>query len=1182
MANDPVTDPKTPETAPVANDPGSPADAISATAPTADGPTGSGGTSIAAGPAPQVLFTPDPAAAPTTTAPAAKPGEELIGSWLSSHLHRTDVPYAGLVLVLTFLLGSFAAFNADIWMQLATGRLLSEGKYEFGVDPFAYTTQASDSRPAVEWINHSWLFAWASYLLYTIDSSGATLIVLKAIFVVGLGLLLLSMRPKNRHGWAGTLLVLLALVVMSPRFELQPVIVSIGFLGVTMFILVRAGVFADTAEGEAKGEGEAARPGLLWVLPALFALWVNFDSFFMLGPLTVLLSLIGLLVAKGLGHKPAVCVGRLGAVLAIGVVACVANPHHYRAAIRMPPELGYLLLHTGDFWPESVVAGGRAYMDFQSVQKSFNRTLSPLTAAFLTESGNGKNVAGIGFFVLLVVVLASFYFCKPTRVSTLLTRLVPTALFAILALMIARLIPFFAVVGTAVALLNIQEYLARRETQDPAFTEEHNLWANMARLATGFLLFGLFFLAWPGWINDPVGVFDGQRRVAWAIHENASLRNAVKYLEKMHKEEKLDRCFNLTPDVASYGAWYAPGVTFFLDQRFELFDRDVLLYNRLRLALAAEIQGKTPPADWRKEFTAHKIDHIIGSVSPGYPLVFELTRAAWSFPYEWSSIYADGKSFVLARKQQLKAPIADVAEQWRQQAFGKAEAAWQAPPPPLETDPSFWQLYAFGQSQPPLAAHEADTLLIYDRTVQVRPPWATPYLCAIHVANQVHAFGPNLCSRFSYMEEPRERLKFMQKDSKQWSLEKWVFTGAYRLVSRDDGDPAALIVGLRKTRQAIAENPNLGLGYRLLADDIEMISTMESRWAEVPQRQTGADTQFNLVNVRRFQYIAALKHFAIVNPEDQFAHYRLADCYQKENCLDLALVHFRESVKLLENVRNPTQELFNEKNRREEIVTKLQQEVERRLNDLELRTKDLNPLQKAFMATVRRDYDQEQPDEAGGSRILRDKGGMGLVGTAQKILREIPAGQLDAQGTDVLLKMSLRFALLTGDLAHMDSILNLPDVKKAEAYFGEFVFFLNAANGNYETADRILFDVDNAVEKHMAAQRKNNELGIQKLMVGLLSFSQPGCEHLVYSWYHGPILIPKSPVPNYYDTAGRALAEYYIPGADRRLLRAVFALEAGNTVNARKLFKETLDFVGPRMIYPDRKIAERYYGLIEP
>ena len=129
--------------------------------------------------------------------------------------------------------------------------------------------------------------------------------------------------------------------------------------------------------------------------------------------------------------------------------------------------------------------------------------------------------------------------------------------FGLLAVLIARLIPLFAIVGGVVLALNVQEFLSRREAKDPTRVAEHDLWANLARLLTGFLLFGLFFLAWPGWVNHTIGDYTSPQRVAWNVEEEASLQRAALFLEKMHQEGQLKRGFNLSADIASYCAWRA-------------------------------------------------------------------------------------------------------------------------------------------------------------------------------------------------------------------------------------------------------------------------------------------------------------------------------------------------------------------------------------------------------------------------------------------------------------------------------------------------------------------------------------------------------------------------------------------------------------------------------------------------
>jgi hypothetical protein len=95
-----------------------------------------------------------------------------------------------LVLALAFLAASFPARNSDLWFHLATGRLLANGEFSFGSDPFAYTTQQ------VYWACHSWLFDWALFALRGwIGDAG--LVVLKAFFVTALAALLYRIRRPD-------------------------------------------------------------------------------------------------------------------------------------------------------------------------------------------------------------------------------------------------------------------------------------------------------------------------------------------------------------------------------------------------------------------------------------------------------------------------------------------------------------------------------------------------------------------------------------------------------------------------------------------------------------------------------------------------------------------------------------------------------------------------------------------------------------------------------------------------------------------------------------------------------------------------------------------------------------------------------------------------------------------------
>src|SRR5262245_31698985 len=81
-----------------------------------------------------------PSAAPVPVA-ASPAAAALPAPASTAALARIDDFCAVLLLVLAFFVACFAVSNADFWMHLATGRLIAQGEYQFGVDPFSYASE---------------------------------------------------------------------------------------------------------------------------------------------------------------------------------------------------------------------------------------------------------------------------------------------------------------------------------------------------------------------------------------------------------------------------------------------------------------------------------------------------------------------------------------------------------------------------------------------------------------------------------------------------------------------------------------------------------------------------------------------------------------------------------------------------------------------------------------------------------------------------------------------------------------------------------------------------------------------------------------------------------------------------------------------------------------------------------
>ena len=175
----------------------------------------------------------------TTSPPISKiesPSVQRVSRW-------PDGVLTILVLAFAFAAASFPARNSDIWRHLATGRLLVQGDYSFGTDPFAYTTQG------VYWANHSWLY---DFLLFTGHRvlGDAALVLLKALAVVVLAGLMLHLSGKPGPFWISCGFTLLSVLAISPRLLFQPACFSLLLLTACLWLLRSGGRAVRTAGGD--------------------------------------------------------------------------------------------------------------------------------------------------------------------------------------------------------------------------------------------------------------------------------------------------------------------------------------------------------------------------------------------------------------------------------------------------------------------------------------------------------------------------------------------------------------------------------------------------------------------------------------------------------------------------------------------------------------------------------------------------------------------------------------------------------------------------------------------------------------------------------------------------------------------------------------------------------------------
>ena len=160
------------------------------------------------------------------------------------------------------------------------------------------------------------------------------LLLAKALAVALAFGLVIGIRRPGYPLWPWAAIAMVAVIAAAPRLTLSPLVGSVLLLAVTLFLLFRL----------------PHRPNS-WRFPIaigiIFWIWANVDVWFFIGPLALALVLVGEVVqkkllggtdaeAEPLGPLPDV--RTLSRALAIGIVACMLNPHHVRVW-ELPFEL---------------------------------------------------------------------------------------------------------------------------------------------------------------------------------------------------------------------------------------------------------------------------------------------------------------------------------------------------------------------------------------------------------------------------------------------------------------------------------------------------------------------------------------------------------------------------------------------------------------------------------------------------------------------------------------------------------------------------------------------------------------------------------------------------------------------------------------------------------------------------
>jgi hypothetical protein len=1125
--------------------PGAPADpaAIQAAPP----PAGSTGIKTASDPAdPDRISLPPAAAEPKRIVDPAKARRR---AWVLDGIQVL------LVLALAFLSASFPIRNSDLFLHMGTGKLLVEGKYTFGTDPF------SVNPPDAAWVNHSWLFDVGSYGLFSAtDAEG--LVLFKAMLVVALACVMLLIRRAGQPLWVPAVCTALALLAISTRMLFQPLVLSYVFLALTLFILtLRSTHPAVTGKNGEKPSFLArfgAWPYRLYTLPILFALWANFDAWFILGPVVVGLYLLGELLQESLSPVPrgpdAPVAGegrRMILVLILGVAACLLNPHHYHV-FAIPTEISPTLA------PE--IRGDK------QLEQMF---WSPWQGEYFSRAGLSHSVADMAYYPLLVLSFLSFL---ANLGSWRWGRGLIWAAFAALSAYHARSIPLFAIIAGPIMALNFQDaVLARQMGKRPALMPaKTSAWPLAGRVLSALLLAILVAAAWPGWLHgfpdDPVAE---RHRVGFNLDADAALVETAQQLARWRQEGKItgeQNAFNVHPDAANYLAFYCPEEKTFFDYRFRQFKDSAATYYQMRNELSPQRGAggsDAPPrgkagVDWRQEFRARKVRHLL-VYDPDPFRTFPAIKLIHDVTHQQEKDYLQGKK----SPQEGKQPAA-YAREWTlidQRgrvalfAWSDPERAWDDSLRALELKPN---QRAFGPNAaraPGASAGRGPATADDDTFLNFQEWWEKFADRRLPRAPDSYEAGYHFY--MSMVETQQARNDLSTKHAEQiaaaigFGADARTLPGEilFRIThwgqaligpTEKFGSTASTLLAIRAARRALAANPFDDAAYFWLGIAYQQLPEASNPYdLYAPESLLG--------EIRRCQISGCLYNAAKIKPDRLEVHQSLANLYLVQGFQDLGLQQRKEELRLTEELGPNIGEDIEVYRQRltylRDQVKQLDDQVKNAQNDFLIATKNLpKAVLKAELARKR-----------------------GLTGEALDLLVKTSPVELGADG----LLMELQLLLAVGRVEdvranwNQDLIDNtmIAIVGSYQLPIYKWLVVLQAMSvGDYDKADEALAQIIAAVERiHRVVLPGGSAPGICAQLS--LDFLDPtGLRPLTWQCFQRYDRLLKLQQLKRVPLSSPAQSELHV-------LRGLLALEVGDSQRAADQFRTGLNLSWPPRRY---------------
>ncbi len=470
-----------------------------------------------------------------------------------------------LAMAFIFLL-NLQIHPADFWWHVRIGQIIAQTGQIPTTDLFTFT------RAGETWINQGWLMQTWLYLL--LRAGGLPLILFAHAVVISAGYLLVELaclRMADGQPRAAALATVAAMAVGIVHWNVRPQSASYLCFGVVVYVLTRR---------------RAGRTRLLWVLPPLFALWVNLHGGFIFGLGLLAIHAVMRAVEEWLTtRRLSRDATHLLAATGASALALALNPGGPMQAVRY--VLGFL---------QSSI----------TVQK--NLEFQPLSI---------READGLLFFVVLLLFLAAFW---RRRASLAADQLASLVIFGLASLYARRIVPWYGM-----ALGPVLAWTLARRPADPTPA------LRPGRPGLNYALLGLMVccaVLLSPWTRPYVPPPFSRSHVV----EDFNPEQAAAVLCRLGPTAR--PFANIS--FASYLEWACPAVLTFMDTRFELYPAAMWLdYIRITNGLH----------DWEERLVGYGVNALFVQKESEYELIRAAKRSG-----HWETIYEDAWAIVLLRR----------------------------------------------------------------------------------------------------------------------------------------------------------------------------------------------------------------------------------------------------------------------------------------------------------------------------------------------------------------------------------------------------------------------------------------------------------------------------------------------------------------------------------------------------